>query len=62
MSYLYACSLTGPALDTVAAAVSTAKLALMMHFLLYGDLRGDEYVLAGDAKLSEEMQHGKGIE
>lgn len=62
MSYLYACPLTGRALDTVAAAVNTAKLALMMHLLLCGDVRRDEDVLAGDAKLSEEIQHGKGIE
>ena len=52
----------GPVLDTVAAAVSRAMLALMMHLLLYGDIRGDKHILADGAKLSEEIQHGEEIE
>lgn len=54
MSSLYACSLTRPALDTAAAAASTAKLALRLRLVLYRGVRGDDYILAGGAK------HGKG--
>lgn len=52
--------MTGPAQDTGATAVSTAKPALLEHLLLYGDIRGDKYILAGGANTwLKKYKHGE---